>query len=325
MEKELNIPGYKIKRELGSGGMSRVYLAIENNLKRLVALKVLLPHLAGNARITRRFIKEARTAAQLRHSNIVSIYNVGKEKNFYYISMEYLKESLKDRMRKSAILKPDEALCIVKDTAKALSYAHQKGFIHRDIKPDNIMFRTDGVVVLVDFGIVKVLKSATKLTKTGVSVGTPKYMSPEQVRASRIDGRADIYSLGIVLYEALVGRAPYRAEDVIALAIKHAEAPVPQLPARLKAYQPLVDKMLAKSPRDRVRNAEGLIRLIDATLFKIKQEKETTAAKSIKSPGKRKQKGNGEQKKPVLKYLIIISAASALVAGIVFLITKFLQ
>ena len=323
----MNITGYKIKKELGAGGMSRVYLAIDNKLKRPVALKVLLPHLAGNSRITRRFIKEARTAAQLRHSNIVSIYNVGKEKdNLYYISMEYLKESLKDRLRKSSPLKPEEALCIVKDTAKALSYAHEKGFIHRDIKPDNIMFRSDGAVVLVDFGIVKVLKSATKLTKTGVSVGTPKYMSPEQVRASRIDGRADIYSLGIVLYEVLVGRAPYKAEDVIALAIKHAEDPVPQLPSRLKSYQPLIDKMLAKSPKDRVKNAEGLIRLIDATLFKVKQEKESTTTKSIKTPGKNKGKGKkkGKAKKPVLKYAFLILLAAGLIAGAVLLIMKFL-
>jgi serine/threonine-protein kinase PpkA len=315
METPLNIPGYKIKKELGSGGMSRVYLAFENKLKRPVALKVLLPHLANNSRIKRRFIKEARTAAQLRHSNIVSIYDVGKEKDSYYISMEYLKESLKDRLRRSSSLKPEEALHIVKETAKALSYAHRKGFIHRDIKPDNIMFREDGAIVLVDFGIVKVVKSATRLTKTGVSIGTPKYMSPEQVRASRIDGRADIYSLGIVLYEALVGRAPYKAEDVIALAVKHAEEPVPQLPSRLKCYQPLIDKMLAKAPKDRVKNAEGVIRLIDAINFKVKQEKEAAATKSIKTRGK--------PRKPFLKYFIIILAAAGLVAGCVFLIAKF--
>lgn len=312
----MNIPGYKIRKELGSGGMSRVYLAFENKLKRPVALKVLLPHLANNTRITRRFIKEARTAAQLRHSNIVSIYDVGKEKDSYYISMEYLNESLKDRLRRVSALKPEDALHIVKETAKALSYAHRKGFIHRDIKPDNIMFRGDGAIVLVDFGIVKALKSATRLTKTGVSVGTPKYMSPEQVRAARIDGRADIYSLGIVLYEALVGSAPYKAEDVIALAVKHAEEPVPQLPSRLKCYQPLIDKMLAKDPKDRVKNAEGLIRLIDAINFKIKQEKEAAATKSVKTRSK--------SKKPFLKYFIIILAAAGLIGGCIFLISKFL-
>lgn len=316
MEKSLNIPGYKIKRELGAGGMSRVFLAIENKLKRPVALKVLLSHLANNSRVTRRFIKEARTAAHLRHSNIVSIYDVGKEKDCYYIAMEYLKESLKDRLRKSSNLKPEEALYIVKETAKALSYAHQKGFIHRDIKPDNIMFRSDGAVVLVDFGIVKALKSATKLTKTGMSVGTPKYMSPEQVKAAKIDGRADIYSLGIVLYEALVGRAPYKAEDVIALAVKHAEEPVPQLPGRLKAYQPLIDKMLAKNPKDRVKSADGLIRLIDAINYKIKQEKEAAATKTVKTKGK--------DKKSILAYFIISLVLAALIAGVIFLIVKFL-
>lgn len=306
MTQSVDIPGYRIKRELGAGGMSRVFLAFEEKLKRPVALKVLLPAFAQRSRVTRRFIKEARTAAQLRHSNIVSIFDVGKKGDCYYIAMEYLRESLMDRLKKTSI-KPQGALHIIKETAGALAYAHKRGYIHRDIKPDNIMFRDDGAVVLVDFGIVKALKSETKLTRTGMSVGTPKYMSPEQIRAQKIDGRADIYSLGIVLYEILVGRPPYDAEDVVALAMKHTEEPVPQLPARLKSFQPLLDKMLAKNPRDRVRNAEGLIRLIDALQYKLKTERDAVTTRVIKRRPRRL--------KAILGYLLLVLVAAALVYG----------
>ena len=272
MEKTLDIPGYKIKKELGAGGMARVYQAFEKKLERPVALKVLLPSYAESPRITRRFIKEAKTAAKLHHSNIVSIFDVGKHQGTYYIAMEYLKDNLKDRIKQPQGIKPREALIIVKEVAKALSYAHGKGYIHRDIKPDNIMFRKDGAVVLVDFGIVKVMNETTKLTRTGMSMGTPHYMSPEQVKAKKVDGRSDLYSLGIVLYEMLTGSVPYKARDIVTLALKHTDEPVPQLPKRLKEYQPLIDKMLAKKPGDRIKNAEGLIRLIEALEYKIKTE-----------------------------------------------------
>jgi serine/threonine protein kinase len=273
MSKAPNITGYKVKKELGAGGMARVYLAADTKLDRPVALKVLNASIAQeNPRVTKRFIKEAKIAAKLNHSNIVSIFDVGKSGGVYYIAMEYLTENLKDRIKRG--IKPREALGIIKEVAKALSYAHNKGFVHRDIKADNIMFRKDGAAVLVDFGIVKVINEIekTKLTRTGMSIGTPQYMSPEQVKARKIDGRSDIYSLGIVLYEMLTGRVPYDDDDVITVALKHTDGPVPQLPSRLKDFQPLVDKMLAKKTGDRVRNAEGLIRLIDALEFKLKSQ-----------------------------------------------------
>lgn len=297
MGKTLDIPGYKIKKELGAGGMARVYLAFEKKLERSVALKVLSSAYSDSTRITRRFIKEAKTAAKLHHSNIVSIFDVGKHNGVYYIAMEYLKENLKDRIKQTQGMKPRETLAIIKEVAKALSYAHQKGYVHRDIKPDNIMFRKDGAVVLVDFGIVKAVNETTKLTRTGMSMGTPQYMSPEQVKAGKLDGRSDIYSLGIVLYEMLTGHVPYKAKDVITLALKHTDDPVPQLPKRLKDFQPLINKMLAKKPGNRVKNAEGLIRLIDALEYKIKAE----TTKNIKqvSPGRR-------SKAPVVFTLLLV-------------------
>ena len=294
MAKEVKLTRYTIKKELGCGGMSRVFLAYDKKLKRSVALKILLPSLAENPKITKRFIKEARIAAQLQQSNIINIYDVGKQKEFFYIAMEYLKSSLKDRIKKgTSTVKPEEALNIIKEIAKALSYAHNSGFIHRDIKPDNIMFRDDGAVVLVDFGIVKAINSETQLTRTGMSVGTPKYMSPEQIRGKKIDGRADIYSLGIVFYEVLTGKVPYADGDVIAIAKKHVDDPVPSLPRRLKEFQPLIDKMLDKNPKERVKNAEGLVRLIEAMEFKLREERSSIVEKSKTVPKSTKKQKRG--------------------------------
>lgn len=309
MTKAINIPGYKVKKELGAGGMAKVYLAVDTKLDRPVALKVLSPVFAENSRITKRFIKEAKTAAQLQHSNIVSIFDVGKEGGINYFAMEYLQENLKDRIKQGAGLKAREALAIVKDVARALSYAHKKGYVHRDIKPDNIMFRKDGAVVLVDFGIVKAVNEKTKLTRTGISVGTPQYMSPEQIKASRVDGRSDIYSLGIVLYELLTGKLPYQADGLVKLALQHTGGPIPKLPEKLKDFQPLIEKMLAKNPHERVRNAEGLIRLIDALDYIVKEK--TTKIKQVPL-GRRK-------KAPLVFFLLIVIA---LAVGAVYLMLE---
>jgi serine/threonine-protein kinase PpkA len=311
MTKAINIPGYKVKKELGAGGMAKVYLAVDTKLDRLVALKVLSPAFAENSRITKRFIKEAKTAAKLEHSNIVSIYDVGKQGTLNYFAMEYLQENLKDRVKQAGAFKPREALSIVKDVAKALSYAHQKGFVHRDIKPDNIMFRKDGVVVLVDFGIVKAVDETTKLTRTGMSVGTPQYMSPEQIKARKVDGRSDIYSLGIVLFELLTGKLPYQADDLVKLALQHTGGPIPKLPEKLKDFQPLVEKMMAKNPHERVRNTEGLIRLIDALDFKVKEK--TTKVQPAASKRRKKT--------PVVIFLLILVGA-AIGVGYYFLESK---
>jgi tRNA A-37 threonylcarbamoyl transferase component Bud32 len=264
---DIELSGYKIKKLLGQGAMSYVFLAYEKKLKRQVALKVLRPALVDEKRTTRRFLREARTTAQLQHSNIVSVFDVAKQKNHVYISMEYLKLSLKERMRRqSPPIKPKEALHIIKEVARALSYAHQKGFVHRDVKPDNIMFRDDGAVVLVDFGIVKALNTETRLTKTGYAIGTPEYMSPEQIKSPKIDGRADIYSLGVILFELLTGRVPFQASDFYAVAQKHIDAPIPRLPKRFQPYQQLIDRMMAKSPRKRVQTAAAVIKMVEELL-----------------------------------------------------------
>ncbi len=264
------IPGYRIIRKLGQGGMADVYLGFQEKLAREVAIKVLDPLLLRDTQFAKRFVKEAQTAAQLTHPNIITIHDVGVVKDsqhhYYYIVMEFLAESLSDRLKQGGPMPPEEALDIIKKIAGALDYAHQKGFIHRDIKPDNIMFRFDGSVVLVDFGIARAVDSNTQLTRTGMSIGTPHYMSPEQCRGEKIDGRSDIYSLGVELYEILTGDVPYKAESTAGIIIKHIQDPIPALPEELSIYQPLIDKMMAKNRDMRIQSGKELIYFIDGLI-----------------------------------------------------------
>jgi serine/threonine protein kinase len=281
------IPGYKIIRKLGHGGMADVYLGMQENLEREVAIKVLAPFLFRDDRFAMRFIKEAQTAARLAHPNIITIHDVGQVGDTYYIVMEYLEESLTARLKKlGGALDPKVALKIVRMTAGALDYAHRKGFIHRDIKPDNIMFRSDGTVVLVDFGIARAIDSTTQLTRTGMSIGTPHYMSPEQCRGEKIDGRSDIYSLGVQLFELLTGTVPYTAENTAGIILKHIQDPIPRLPNHLAEYQLLIEKMMAKDREKRIQTGAELVKFIDAVLTAQDQHLMPTLPSTvpIKSP-----------------------------------------
>jgi len=268
------IPGYRLIRKLGHGGMADVYLGVQENLQREVAIKVLVSSLFRDEQFSLRFIKEAQTAARLSHPNIITIHDIGQIGDTYFIVMEYLHESLNDRIKKVGIVPPREALDIVKMIASALDYAHNNGFIHRDIKPDNIMFRSDGTAVLVDFGIARAIDSTTHLTRTGMSIGTPYYMSPEQCRGEKIDGRSDIYSLGVQLFELLTGKLPYKAENSAGIILKHIQDPVPRLPLELCRYQPLLDKMMAKDKEMRSACAAELVKFIEG--FLIAQEHQLT-------------------------------------------------
>lgn len=256
------IPGYKIIEKLGQGGVAAVYLGIHEKIERKTAIKILDPSLSKDKLTAARFEREATTTANLSHSNIVQIFDIGKTGEYSYIAMEYLEFSLKDFMRRypGGIIDPVTALDIVENIMKALDYAHFKGIYHRDIKPDNIMFRQDGTPVLVDFGIAKILEEKKNkdingygLTFTGQGMGTVHYMSPEQCKGKRdIDGRSDIYSLGAVLYEMLTGKKPYQGNTPISISLKHIEAAVPCLPEGLECYQELIDEMMAKDREKRL-------------------------------------------------------------------------
>ncbi|HEY0178589.1 MAG TPA: serine/threonine-protein kinase, partial [Dokdonella sp.] len=246
----IEIPGYRLLRQLGRGGMATVYLAVQESVDREVALKVMSPALLADPNFGERFLREAKIAARLHHRHVVGIYDVGRAGDYHYIAMEYLSGG--PVLAKDGAARPVAfALRVIREIAGALNYAQEKGFVHRDVKPDNILLRDDGSSALTDFGIARALDSALRMTKTGAVVGTPHYMSPEQARGKQIDGRADLYSLGIVLYELLVGRVPYHADDSLAIGIMHITQPVPVLPDSIAALQPLLSKLLAKQPEDR--------------------------------------------------------------------------
>jgi serine/threonine protein kinase len=263
------IPGYKIVSKLNTGGMAAVYLGIQEKLNRKVAIKILEPFLLKTRETALRFEQEAKTAASLSHSNIIQIHDTGKIDDYHYIVMEYLEESLRDKMNlnPNGKMHPEIALDIIDNLINALDYAHFRGIYHRDIKPENIMFKQDSTPVLVDFGIARVFDSYDELTGTGICMGTVDYMSPEQCQfPETVDGRSDFYSLGVVLYEMLTGKRPYKGKSYLSVVLKHIEAPVPCLPHKLNRYQPLIDKMMAKDREKRISSGPEFNHLLDRIL-----------------------------------------------------------
>lgn len=259
----IEIRGYRLLRQLGRGGMATVYLALQQSVDREVALKIMSPALLADPNFGERFLREAKIAAKLHHRHVVGIHDVGRDGDYHYMAMEYLGGG--PVLHKDGV--PREvsfALRVIREIATALDYAHKKGFVHRDVKPDNILLRDDGSAALTDFGIARALDPAAKMTQTGAVVGTPHYMSPEQARGRSIDGRSDLYSLGIVLYELLVGRVPYQADDSLAVGIMHIQQPIPELPEAIAHLQPLISRMLAKQPEDRFQDGMAIAEAIAA-------------------------------------------------------------
>jgi len=226
-------PNYELDDEIGRGGMGIVYCAMDKRLKRKVAVKLLPPELAFRSDIRSRFLREAETAAQLSHPNIVPIYNVEERDNLVYFIMAYIAgDNLAVRLQKEGAMDPEELRRILREVADALAYAHKRNVVHRDIKPDNILLDEDtGRAMVTDFGIARALtdKNDSRLTATGMAIGTPAYMSPEQSAGEAdIDGRSDLYSLGVVGYQMACGDLPFNAPNTPSMLVKHlSERPVP--------------------------------------------------------------------------------------------------
>ncbi|MBI4006819.1 MAG: serine/threonine protein kinase [Gammaproteobacteria bacterium] len=240
--------------------MASVYLAIQESLGRAVVLKVLdISKKTGSDDLIERFLAEGRIVASLSHPNIITIFDIGiAGDNLLYISMEYIQGGdLKTRI--GIPFEPKRALDYLIKIGNGLSAAHKYGVVHRDVKPANILFRDDDTPLLTDFGIAKQVNEDLNLTSTGIFLGSPNYVSPEQADGSEIDGRADIYSLGCIFYEMLTGEKPYPSETVFDVVIRHKQAPIPALPEDLQAFQPLLEKMMAKNRNDRFENADSMV------------------------------------------------------------------
>src|SRR5690242_10040536 len=261
---------YAIERELGRGGMATVYLAEDLKHGRQVAIKVLAPELAA-ALGRERFLREIATAARLSHPHILPLHDSGEASGFLYFVMPYVEgESLRDRLVREKQLPIEDAITIVRQVASALSYAHSRDVVHRDVKPDNVLLSEGGAIV-ADFGIAgAVLAAGGRLTQTGVILGTPAYMSPEQGAGERaLDGRSDVYSLGCVLYEMLTGEPPFTGPTAQAIIAKRFTDPVPSARRLRETVAPALDraitKSLARAPADRFATPHDFAKAVIAT------------------------------------------------------------
>jgi len=250
------IKGYRFMRKLGSTEHSGVYLAERESTHLHVVLKVLrqAPGNMDSIGAFDRFLQEYETIAEMDHPNIVRIYDLGVGDDHAHIAMEYLGGGdLRTKIDKG--ISERAAVQYLKQIASALSAVHAKGVLHRDLKPPNIMLRKDGSIALIDFGLAKRARLESGITDKGEIFGTPYYMSPEQGHGTSVDERSDIYSLGIIFYEMLSGKKPFKADTAMGIIYLHGNAPVPLLPARLAQYQALLNMMLAKMPEDRLQSA----------------------------------------------------------------------
>ena len=257
---------YRIDALLGQGGMSAVYKSTDPNLKRVVAIKLIHPHLSTDPMFVQRFESEASAVASLRHPNIVQVYDFNNDGGVYYMVLEFIPgETLQDRLKRLAEngrqLSVEEAINYTINISDAVGYAHQRGMVHRDIKPANIMLDVQGQAILMDFGIVKILGGDSH-TSTGAVVGTARYMSPEIIRGEVADHRSDIYSLGVTLYEMLSGRPPFVADSAMTLMMMHLNDPIPNVRGFRQDIPPevarILEKCLAKDRNARYQSAAEL-------------------------------------------------------------------
>ena len=259
------IPGFRLRKILGRGGMATVFLAEPEGGGQKVAVKVMQPPQGDAREWSARFLREAALLQRFDHPNIIRVFAAGESRGDHYMVMEYLDHGdLTTWIRQG--LQPEDALRLLRQLALALDYAHNLGCVHRDVKPDNVLFRADGTAVLTDFGIARRRGSDPKLTQVGMAIGTPSYMSPEQHKGLEVDGRTDLYALGIVFHEMLTRRVPYDGADSMTIGIRHLQDPLPELPPEHARFQRFLDTLLAKDPAQRFARGATVVKAIDLLL-----------------------------------------------------------
>ncbi len=308
---------YEIIEELGEGGMGKVYRVEDKKIKEEIALKLINPEIAGDKKTIERFSNELKFARKIGHRNVCRMYDLGEEGKTHYITMEYVPgENLKGMIRMMGQLSPGQAISIAKHVCEGLAEAHRLGVIHRDLKSSNIMVDKDGNARIMDFGIARSLQ-AKGITGAGVMIGTPEYTSPEQVDGKETDQRSDIYSLGVILYEMMTGRLPFKGDTSLSIALKH-KTETPSDPRQFNVQIPealsqAILRCMEKNKESRYQSAEELL----SELGKI-EERISTAERVLP---KRKINPSKELKAAFRKHWVIIGAMCVVIvaAGIAFL------
>ncbi|MDH3349369.1 MAG: serine/threonine protein kinase, partial [Desulfobulbaceae bacterium] len=274
---------YQLNKQMGEGGMATVYKAYQASMDRYVALKILPSHFANDPQFSQRFLQEAKVIAKLEHPNILPVHDFGKSGNYTYLVMRLVEGGCLSDLMHGPPLSFSEINRVISQVGSALDYAHRNGVIHRDIKPANILIDQLGNCLLTDFGVAKMVESSSHLTKTGGILGTPAYISPEQGMGQKIDHRTDIYSLGVILYQMVVGILPYNAETPMAVVIKHIHDPLPppsqRCPTIPEAIEQVILKALTKKPIDRFDTAGTMVTALDKAISSLPNAgKETIAS-----------------------------------------------